>query len=284
VYFKEEQLKLVKINVKDKIIKRKGYGKVSYNADSLDTYKINFPIGSTFLNNPYEFYNAKENLTELISTSKLVRQYPDYYQLEVVKDSVEISMYINKNSSKLMRFEKRIMRADKYGNDVAYCYNFESSGKDIVIKSFKYKIVLKPVTAKDHTYDVYLFDILIDDVEKKESKRFNALSDLKSYKQQSQVMDKELMRYFKNDKETENKKIAKSDLLKNLKPIKLPALNISNETEVGSKPYYIAVFNESTRRYDFYPSDSKINFNMHSPQVANQHFKPNKKDSFNPHG
>lgn len=284
VYFNEEQLKLTKINVHEKSVKRKGYGKISYNVDALNTYEINFSIGSTFLRNPHEFYKIKENLTKLISISKLVKQYPDYYQLEAVMDSVKITMYIDKTNSSLMRFEKIIMHDNKAGNDVAYCYNFKLLGKDIIVESLKYKTVLKAATPQDNTYDVYLFDILIDDVKRIESKHFNNLSDLKSFKQQSQVMDKEFLRYFKDNGMTENKKIVNSDLLKHLGSIKLPALNITNNTKLSYKHNYKAIFNESTNRYDFYSSDSKINFNIYSPQVANQHFYPIKKDSFNPYG
>jgi hypothetical protein len=198
VYFNEEQLKLTKIDVKEKRIKRKGYGKISYNADSLDSYKINFSIGSTFLNNPYEFYKVKKNLIELINTSKLLKQYPDYYELQAVKDSVKIMMYIHKNSSQLMRFEKTIMHADKSKNNVAYCYNFKLSPKGVVIKSFKYKIVLKSTSSKDPTYDAYLFDILVDDVKKIEPKHFNSLDDLKLLKQKSQLLDQALLPYFRD--------------------------------------------------------------------------------------
>lgn len=50
------------------------------------------------------------------------------------------------------------------------------------------------------------------------------------------------------------------------------------------KPNYMAVYNKSTMKYDFYPADLKNNFNLYSSQVANQYFTPNKIDSFNPFG
>ncbi len=313
VYFTEEQQKLTKINVKKRRIKRKGYGKISYNVDSIDSYKINFPIISTFLQNPHEFYKIKKNLTELISTSKLVKQYPDYYQLESVKDGVKITMYIDKNSSRLIRFEKITMQADKGSNNMAYCYNFKLSGKNIIIESFKYKTVLKASNSNEPTYDVYLFDILLDDVTKIKSKKFNSLNSLRLFKQQSQVIDKDFLRYFKNKKEAENTKNVNVSLLKKYGSIKLPVSNLSkrvskkpkqplfylypsyprnfNSQELNFdfldtlfKPYYMAGFNKATKRRNFYPSDSKINFDIHSPQVTNQYFNPLKKDSFNPYG
>ena len=46
---------------------------------------------------------------------------------------------------------------------------------------------------------------------------------------------------------------------------------------------YIAIFNNSTMGYQFYPSKSKISFNINSTQGINP-LSPNKIDSFRPFG
>ena len=198
VYFTEEELKLNKINVQARTVKRKVCSNISYNADSVGSYKIAFPIVSTFLRNPYEYYKVEKNLAELINTSKLVRQYDDCYQIDAVKDSVSIRMYIDKNKQCLIRFEKTIMRKND-SKPVAYCYNFRPMDHEIVIESFKYKMLIKANEQDSNTYNVYLCDILISDAKRGISQDFKMLSDLISFKQNAQVMDKETVHYFQNN-------------------------------------------------------------------------------------
>ncbi len=46
----------------------------------------------------------------------------------------------------------------------------------------------------------------------------------------------------------------------------------------------MAFYNLVTMSYDFYPSTFRLNFDIYSSQVANQHFSPVKIDSVNPYG
>lgn len=52
-----------------------------------------------------------------------------------------------------------------------------------------------------------------------------------------------------------------------------------------SQPYYMAIYNQSTMSFDFYPSPIKCNFNLNSAQTSNFMLKSSSsKDSFNPTG
>ncbi|HRW63356.1 MAG TPA: hypothetical protein P5132_07695 [Bacteroidales bacterium] len=290
VYYNEKWLNLSKIDLENITVKE--YSNIYYSVSSKKDYFIKFPLSSTISRNPYWYYNSKEHLTELINNSYIENKYDSFYKINSITDSTSITLYISTENNRLIRFEKTIKPYTQKGIEIGetkYVYDFEIKNNKVVISDFKYNSTICVKGDSSTTcVKVYNSDIITNKLKKKEYKIFKTLDELKEYEREQKLIDVNLNKYFQDNSK---KLLSNTDtvfsyntFLKTYNSnLSIPNFNSNIELNLF-KPNFIAIYNEQTLSYNFYPYNKPNNFNLYSPRVANQLISPIKQDSFNPYG
>ncbi|RLD61112.1 MAG: hypothetical protein DRJ01_08475 [Bacteroidetes bacterium] len=294
LYYDETSFKLIK--VENEKIRIKTYNTINYNISTKNNFNTKFPFAATLSKNPYWVYNSKSNLSALIKNAYLVSKNRIYYKIKSVTDSTNITMYVNRKNNRLLRFEKslnpRVIQEDVKIGAANYSYDFEiTDDNKIVIKFFKYQSIsyYKRDTSVISLKSSFS-DILVDKINVRDSISFKTLEELKSYKQKQRIIDASLYFYFKRDElHTEiNNNDSTSELSSSI-ILGNPKFHINSDLKdfkltIPKQNYYIALYNQATLSYDYYPSNSKINVDVNSVNFNQRVYNMRNKDSFNPYG
>lgn len=282
VYYSEKEVRLSKINPEKKSLLQKTVSNKEFNVASKDFYNVNFPFTQTLLTSPFVQYGTENMKDKLQRSVRLIRETDNYYFLELQDSMSNVGMYITKDKGLLVRYEKNFQpkplpNGVKFGK-TSYLYEFTyDRNNKVSIDNFKYYTkICPPDTAA-------CFDLIVNDKKvktngKKNTLIFEKLEDLKNYKQKEQIIDADLNKFFKEKKQINT---SQNLLINNVPNVVFTKIDFDFSKEVN----FMVVFNSNQMKYSFYSSENKINFDLNSSLISNQHFiKKNKIDSFNPYG
>ncbi len=277
VFYSERKVRLRNIDLNNGTLDQKELGYLEYNVASKDLYNLNFSLIQVLSKNPYIILNKNKEV--LLNNLKLIAESDDYYCLESQDSTSITTMYIDKKTSRLVRLEKiftkPIIDKASESKNISYVTTFgvEPNG-ELCLQTFRYHLTCYPFNTSE-SYECLMFDNLVSDTKKEKDIQFNSLSELKEYKQNDQTIETELYKYFKPS--SDSLTLKKIITFEYTEP-QIPTINYSFNTG------FVAVYDPNISTYNYYPANTNINFNIYSPRVQNQHFYPNKIDSFNPYG
>lgn len=293
--YKEETFKTLKIE--DVRVKRKVFSRIYYNVKTKDDFNLNFPFISVIQMNPYKFYQSKSKLNELIKNAFLKQITDSFYKIESKTDTTSIIMYVSRINNRLLRFKKITIPTinnsmNTFISKSNYSYDFKmNSSNTIIIKSFKYEGTLnRRLGSKIIKGTMRVSDILVKNSKIQDSIKFNSLEELKAYKQKQKLIDASLYPYFRKDETSielnSNDSLSSLGESVNIEISKFKINSYSKEfkQKLPKYNYYMALYNQATLSYDYYPSKTKVQFDLNSVNSNSKIPNRLKKDSFNPYG